>query len=349
MGRPLLVLNFENASLAEVEVALRCVKTQREANRFLAIRALGNGIPREMVAGVFQVSERTLCDWISDFNARGIDGLVDAPRCGRTRILSAEVFLEKVLPLLQDPTQADEVHWTGVKLHGYLRKELGLELGYSTLLRQLHQENWTLRIPRPWPAPPKDDVWEEKRAAFLPQFRALLGDSQARVFFCDECGIEGDPRPRRQWAPKGSHPTLGYTGSHVRLNVIGAVEPRTGAMSALVMNACDTEVFQLFLDTLALEQPAEVGYTHHLILDNASWHKAKSLRWHHFQPVYLPPYSPDLNAIERLWLHLKSQWFAGFIAKTHETLMDRILQALQSILQNSQILQSQCRVSADYF
>jgi len=190
------VPNFENASLLEVEVGLRCVKTQRQANRLLALRALGNGVARETVAAVFQINERTLCGWIRAFNERGIDGLVDAPRPGRTRILSHESFLAQVVPLLEDPAQVAEVHWTGVKLHGYLRKELGLELGYSTLLRQLHQENWTLRIPRPWPAPPKDDVWEEKRATFLPQFRALLENSQARVFFCDECGI--DPRPRRQ-------------------------------------------------------------------------------------------------------------------------------------------------------
>ena len=192
-------------------MGLRCVKTQRQANRLLALRALGNGVARETVAAVFQINERTLCGWIRAFNERGIDGLVDAPRPGRTRILSHESFLAQVVPLLEDPAQVAEVHWTGVKLHGYLRKELGLELGYSTLLRQLHQENWTLRIPRPWPAPPKDDVWEQKRTAFYPEFRALLEDAQARVFFCDECGIEGDPRPRRKWAPKGSHPTLGYT------------------------------------------------------------------------------------------------------------------------------------------
>ena len=192
-------------------MALRCVKTQRQANRLLALRALGNGVARETVAAVFQINERTLCGWIRAFNERGIDGLVDAPRPGRTRILSHESFLAQVVPLLEDPAQVAEVHWTGVKLDGYLRKELGLELGYSTLLRQLHQENLDAAHPASLARSPKDDVWEQKRAAFLPKFRSLLEDAQARVSFCDECGIEGDPRPRRQWAPKGSHPTLGYT------------------------------------------------------------------------------------------------------------------------------------------
>jgi len=42
----------------------------------------------------------------------------------------------------------------------------------------------------------------------------------------------------------------------------------------------------------------------------------------------LPPYSPDLNPIERLWLLLKAEWFADFFAKNREQLIDRIDQAL---------------------
>jgi len=29
-----------------------------------------------------------------------------------------------------------------------------------------------------------------------------------------------------------------------------------------------------------------------------------SMNWHHFEPMYLPPYSPDFNPIERLWLRI---------------------------------------------
>ena len=41
------------------------------------------------------------------------------------------------------------------------------------------------------------------------------------------------------------------TGAHVRLSVIGAVEPASGACSALICDGCDTAGFQPFLDTLA--------------------------------------------------------------------------------------------------
>ena len=78
----------------------------------------------------------------------------------------------------------------------------------------------------------------------------------------------------------------------------------------------------------------------------ADWHKAKSLCWHHFRPVYLPPYSPDFNAIERLWQHLKSQWFAGFTVRTEDALMDRLLTAFASHFAAPEVISSQCRSNA---
>jgi DDE superfamily endonuclease len=38
-----------------------------------------------------------------------------------------------------------------------------------------------------------------------------------------------------------------------------------------------------------------------IICDNATWHKVKLLNWGQFEVLFLPPYSPDLNPIERFW------------------------------------------------
>lgn len=43
-----------------------------------------------------------------------------------------------------------------------------------------------------------------------------------------------------------------------------------------------------------------------LVMDGASWHKAKDLMVpKNIEIFYLPPYSPDLNPIERLWAYIK--------------------------------------------
>jgi hypothetical protein len=59
----------------------------------------------------------------------------------------------------------------------------------------------------------------------------------------------------------------------------------------------DTDVFQFFLDEMAKAVPKKQRVRQLLILDNASWHKAARLHWHHFEPKVLPGNSPDLNPI----------------------------------------------------
>lgn len=90
------------------------------------------------------------------------------------------------------------------------------------------------------------------------------------------------------------------------------------------MDGVDTAVFQCFLDEFAKTVPKKEGLRQLLILDNASWHKSKHLNWHHFEPKFLPGYSPDFNPIERLCLRLKADWFWDFIARTEQELSDRL-------------------------
>jgi hypothetical protein len=56
-----------------------------------------------------------------------------------------------LVPVLENPREPDELHWTGVKLHGWLKEHLGVEIGFSTTLRYLHELGYDLRVPRPWP------------------------------------------------------------------------------------------------------------------------------------------------------------------------------------------------------
>src|SRR6056300_1680031 len=106
----------------------------------------------------------------------------------------------------------------------------------------------------------------------------------------------------------------------------------------------DHDFFNGLLDQMAEAIPKKTGKRHLLVMDNASWHKSKSLNWHHFEPIYLPAYSPDFNPIERLWLRLKADWFYDFFAKTTEELTDRICTALNSFVQSPDKTASICSI-----
>lgn len=333
--------NAENCSLAELETAMRAAPRQRAFVRIKAIHTLLREFDHATVAGVFGITRETLARWIRRFNARGIDGLIDAPRAGRPPHMTP-AHKRRYRELIEHPEQAGQTHWTAKKFCGYLRAELDHAVGYRTVVRWLHEEGFRLKVPQPWP----DRQDETARAAFVEEVKRWLADERIDLWYQDEMGVEGDPRPRRRWIQKGAKGHVTRNGDHIRMNVSGMVCPRTGQFFALILPHSDGEMFQILLDEahqgVRFERPRNL-----LIMDNAAWHKNKSTRWGAFEPIYLPGYSPDLNPIERLWLLVKAEWFSDCIAKTHEALMDRLELALRWVIDRAQANQQTCRIKVE--
>jgi len=319
--------NAENCSLAELETAANAAPTQKSFVRLSCMRALLLGrFTKADVCSLYFVKLNSLNGWIRRFNASGIDGLIDRSRPGRPRKIPREKTAE-LKPLVDTPQHVGVTHWTGRKFHGYLTATLNLAVGYRTVVRWLHENNFRLKVPRPWP----DRQDESLRQAFQEKLKTWLVDEQIDLWYLDEMGVEGDPRPRRRWAQRGAKITVTRNGDHVRMNVTGMVCPRTGTFYGLEFSHNDTEVFQCFLEHANADVKRQ-RKRNLLIMDNASWHKSKSLNFGAFEPLYLPPYSPDFNPIERLWLILKAEWFTDFVAPDRTALIARLDQALNWLI-----------------
>lgn len=338
MGHAAVVPNFENCAYEELRIAQRRGLTQKAYRRCEALELMYRGYETVEVADIMGVHLRTVQRWIHLFNAQGVDALLDKGEGGRPRIISKEEFRSEFVPLILDPSLAGEVHWTIVKFQGSLTAKLQKEISCTTVRRYFRENDFRLLVPRRWP----EQGDEQKRAQFIEKVKRLRKDSSVELWFGDECGIEGDPRPRRRWAKRGSRPKLPYTNSHLRCHVIGAVQPDTGKAFALTMPHSDTEIFQIFLNQFAAAHPKRKDKQIVLVLDNASWHKAKRLNWQHIKPLYLSPYSPDLNPIEVLWLNLKNEFFKDWYAKTLEQLTDRVCQGLAALITSSRRIKRMC-------
>ena len=169
--------NAENASDAELLVAMEAAPNKRSYRRLAAIRALLKGYSRAQVGELFGRSERMVRLWILCFNEGGIDALCSKPRPGRPRKIKLERLRELLVPVLEEPAQAAQEHWTGVKVHGWLKEQLAIELGYRTTIRYLHELDYHLRVPQRWPE--RQD--EAERAAFLEEIQRLQADPQIEL------------------------------------------------------------------------------------------------------------------------------------------------------------------------
>jgi transposase len=85
--------------------------------------------------------------------------------------------------------------------------------------------------------------------------------------------------------------------------VYGAVEPTTGERFFLELPYLNAEGFQIFVNAFAEAFPDSLNL---LLLDNSGAHTAQRLTLPaNVCLVFLPPYGPELNPIERVWRDLK--------------------------------------------
>jgi len=286
------------------------------------------GSTREQVMKTVELTDDAIRKIIRAFNLYGVDGLIARKRPGRAPLISGEQK-EEIFEDFEEPGRAQRTFWTATAFHGHIAQKYQVECSYETVRRLLHEKGYVLKVPQPWP----DRQDEEAREKFRETLRELAKDPETELWYGDETGVEGEPKPRRSWAMKGSRPKVVHNGDHVRLNILGTVCPRTGEFFATEASHCDSDVFQVFLDEAA-ESITPTRKRNVLILDNASWHKRKRLNWHFFEPVYLPPYSPDFNPIERIWLIMKADHFTNIHCRNKAALIERADRALCELMDN---------------
>jgi len=108
----------------------------------------------------------------------------------------------------------------------------------------------------------------------------------------------------------------------------GAVEPATGESFFLQFSHVDTECYQRFLDEFSKTYADSLNV---LQVDNGRFHTSKGLVVpENVILLFQPPYTPELNPIERLWEYLKAELkWASF--KTLDQLQTKIDQLLADL------------------
>ena len=121
-------------------------------------------------------------------------------------------------------------------------------------------------------------------------------------------------------------------GGHWKiLTILGAMSLRGMVATMTIAEATDTEIFLAYVEHVlcpALRSGDVV------VMDNLSSHKVNGVRELIQQAgaevLYLPPYSPDLNPIEKAWAKLK-QLLRSTKARTQEALDHALAEALRLI------------------
>lgn len=281
---------------ADLEYKLKQPKDYSERNRLCVILGHDEGISTKDLAKTLRISLFTVQEYLREYDSQDKTG--SSPRGGRESKLSQDQTESLLKHLLEK---------TYLKVKGiiaYVRDQYGIEYSRSGLTDWLIQHGFTYK--RPKKVPGKLDP--EKQRVFIEQYTALKEalKPDEEIYFIDAVHPEHQSQAVCGWIKKGVQKTLQTSGKQLRLHFAGALCLTGMKIYAEEYKTVDADAMLDFFKKLEKQTTARVI---HVILDNARSNKNNKLNdfltSSRIKVHYLPPYSPNLNPIERLWKILR--------------------------------------------
>lgn len=139
----------------------------------------------------------------------------------------------------------------------------------------------------------------------------------------------------------GVKPICKYQNIFKSTYIFGAFSPYNGDSLVMELPNCNGDNFQIFLNELSKKKPKEFKV---VILDNGAFHKGKALIIpENIALLFLPPYSPELNPAELVWLNMKRKT-TNITYKTMEELKEKIDEIVKNLI-NEDFVMSLCGFS----
>lgn len=162
----------------------------------------------------------------------------------------------------------------------------------------------------------------------------------------DECHFEQHGTRCRMWvAPEDKDPRVLQAPTRKSVALFGAVNLRDGRMVSMLIPVFDALSFEAFLGLLWRHRRR--GRPMVLVTDNAPYHRSEELgpflAAHRGLCLdYLPPYSPKLNPIERVWKLLRRLATHNEYFETLEELTERVSHQLAAWSKPNAVLRKLC-------
>mgnify|MGYP003429848613 FL=1 len=165
--------------------------------------------------------------------------------------------------------------------------------------------------------------------------------SNVDIWQQDESRFGQQGSTTRIWAKTGTRPRKVKQQQFISTYIYGAVCARDGNAFGLVLPYTNTQSMQLFLDELSKYAPQNRHIA--LMMDNAGWHTAKDLLIpSNITLVPLPPYSPELNAIEQVWSWIKQHYLSNSNFKDYNDIVDKVCLAWAEFSRQPDLVTSMC-------
>lgn len=164
------------------------------------------------------------------------------------------------------------------------------------------------------------------------KLEANLSEDEA-ICFMDGVHPTHNPQVAFGWIKKGVRKELASNSGRARLNLTGAIDLLSRKLHISVDKTLNANATVAFLKKVATAYPKMKKI--HIFADNASYYKntevQKYLKTSNIVLHHLPPYSPNLNPIERLWKWVKERVVYNTYYEGFEEFRNAVLGFLRSV------------------
>ena len=304
-------------------IAARC-ENWRERQRANTLIRLDDGLSRQEVANEVGIDVRTVGLTCMHWIAKGVNALKDALRPGAPKKITENQVEKLIEAATLEPLTAREL----------LIKHIeggGTPVHVNTIKGTLKREKFVWKRTRSSLKKKRNEAAFKASQIEIAALREQAEKGELVLAYCDEAGFSQVHPNRSAWTPVGETHLIEATRGK-RLNVLAAMLSTGDLCSTTSWEPTKAENFKEFV--IKLKQ--KVGTKLTIIIDNASIHKAKTIKStmeilenEGVKLYFVPPYSPELNRIEKLWHLMKYTWMS-VKGRTSQTLEDDVNEILNN-------------------
>lgn len=266
-------------------------RDKRKCDRIKAVLARDDGYTYSEIARILLLDDETIRRHVEDYFTKN----KLAPENGGSQSYLSRTEADALIAHLQDVT------YLYVKdICSYVKLTFGRIYSISGMTKWLHANQFSYKKPHAVPAKAN----KEAQADFVSYYKNLKESANNEpIYFVDSVHPQHQTQLAYGWIFKGVRKSIATTGRQYRVNIIGGISLSGHKLHFEMVDKVEADTIALFLTQLRKKHPDKKMI--HIIWDNAGYHrdirvqefsKALGIRLH-----YLPPYSPNLNPIERLW------------------------------------------------
>lgn len=273
---------------------------RRRYIKVTVILMLYQGYSVEMISLALGIDDNTVYRYEKGYRERGLkrylnDGYI--PCVGKL----TEQEQEELKAHLDEQLYSDSK-----EIIEWIKDKYGKSYSTSGVVELLHRLGYSYKKTKLVPG--KAD--KEAQAKFVEELDQIIEEvdvGQAELYYCDGVHPTHNPRPAHAWIKKGKTAEIKANTGRKRVNVNGAINAFDPEQACIdIADSINAQSTQRLCQQLLNAKPNKTIY---LICDNARYYKNRMLQdWLEDKPIkliFLPPYSPNLNLIERLWKYMK--------------------------------------------